>query len=104
LVLLGDRDQLASVEAGNVLAAICEAAGDAGVSCGRAQLVRDVLGIDIAANANAPACADAVVALRHSHRFGSDSGLGRLAAAVRDGKSDAVLEGVHADAFAHVTS
>src|SRR5699024_8453261 len=88
LVLLGDRDQLASVEAGNVLAAICEAAGDAGVSGGRAQLVHDVLGIDIASVADAPLCADAVIALRHSHRFGSDSGLGRMAAAVRDGASD----------------
>ncbi|MDN5924972.1 MAG: AAA family ATPase, partial [Xanthomonadales bacterium] len=36
LVLLGDRDQLASVEAGNVLAAICAAAGTGEVSPARA--------------------------------------------------------------------
>lgn len=55
LVLLGDRDQLASVEAGAVLADICQAL---------------------------PA---SVATLQHSHRFAGDSGIGRLAVAVRDG-------------------
>ena len=57
LVLLGDKDQLASVEAGAVLAQLC---------------------------AN-PALADHVVTLRHSHRFAPDSGIGRWARLVNEG-------------------
>lgn len=102
LVLLGDRDQLASVEAGHVLAAICSAAGEGGVSRSRADLVQRVLGCRIASTDNAPPCADAVVALRHSHRFGDDSGLGRLAAVIRRGDAQAVQDGLRENRFAHV--
>ena len=60
LVLVGDPDQLASVEAGAVLADLVAGLGS-----------RD---------------ADAVAALRTSHRFGAR--IGALAAAVRDGDDD----------------
>lgn len=67
LVLLGDPDQLSAVEAGNVLGALVEAAGDG------------TLG-------------DCHVALVHSHRFHPDSGLGALAAAVTRGDFGATLQ------------
>ncbi len=64
LVLVGDPDQLASVEAGAVLADLVAGLG-----------ARDP---------------EAVVALRTSHRFGER--IGALAAAVRDGDADATLD------------
>lgn len=105
LVLLGDRDQLASVEAGNVLAAICAAAGKGAVSPSRAALLQQVTGAVLRGDAKAPRFADAVVELRHSHRFSAEGGLGRLAALIRAGDAEAclhalaggTLRGVHLD-------
>jgi exodeoxyribonuclease V alpha subunit len=102
LVLLGDRDQLASVEAGNVLAGICAAAGEGGLSPERAATVRAVTGFEIPVAAAATPFADAVIELRDSHRFDRDSGMGRLAAAIRAGDAAAVVDGLHASAFAGI--
>ena len=102
LVLLGDRNQLASVEAGNVLAAICQAAGSGEVSPTRARLVEQVIGADIATGRQASPFADQVVELRQSWRFDEHSGLGRLAQAVLAGNSDVVIEGLREGRFAGV--
>ncbi|KGI78681.1 exodeoxyribonuclease V subunit alpha [Oleiagrimonas soli] len=102
LVLLGDRDQLASVEAGNVLAAVCAAAGEGAVSPARAQLIEAVTGAAVEASADAPPFADAVVELHRSHRFDGDSGLGQVAALIRAGDGDALCRGLDAEAFAQV--
>lgn len=102
LVLLGDRDQLASVEAGNVLAAICAAAADGAVAPARARLVEAVTGWAWPSRDGAPCFAGAVVALSTSHRFKSDSGLARLAALVRDGDVEGVRDGLAAGAFVGV--
>ncbi len=102
LVLLGDRDQLASVEAGNVLAAVCAAAVDGAMSPPRAALVGSVTGVPVAADADASPFADAVIGLRRSHRFGDDSGLGRVAGHIRDGDVQALRAGLSSNAFAGV--
>ena len=86
LVLLGDRDQLASVEAGNVLAAICAAAGEGAVSPARAALVEAVTGATLAREPRGAAtsptpwsnCAARIVSM-------PTAGWGRVAALVRDG-------------------
>ncbi|NBX54518.1 MAG: exodeoxyribonuclease V subunit alpha [Betaproteobacteria bacterium] len=57
LILLGDKDQLASVEAGAVLAQLCEG----------------------------PLMREATATLTHSHRFGRDSAVGQWAQAVNSG-------------------
>ena len=44
------------------------------------------------------ALADAFVELQHSHRFGADSGIGRLARAIRAGDTDAALAILRGDA------
>ena len=64
LILLGDKDQLASVEAGAVLAQLCA----------RASL------------------ADQTVTLTHSQRFGADSAIGRGATRVNAGDAGAVTD------------
>ncbi|MCL4799139.1 MAG: exodeoxyribonuclease V subunit alpha [Burkholderiales bacterium] len=96
LILLGDKDQLASVEAGAVLASI--ASGARGFSAAmRAELER-VTGAPVpaAAAAHDAPLSDTIVLLERSYRFGAASGIGRLAAAVRAGDAEtmlAVLEG-----------
>jgi exodeoxyribonuclease V alpha subunit len=114
LILLGDRDQLAAVEAGHVFGALCQAATAAGgYSPDLARWLKSILGEDCAgARSIAPAfisaeragrsesrpCqdgvisfADAFVELRGNHRFGAQSAIGRLAAALRQGDGEAAL-------------
>lgn len=90
LILLGDRDQLASVQAGAVLGDVC-----AGANGFRPALVGQLEGLVGAvgweAAAAAPALSDCIVLLRRSYRFDSASGLGRLAGAVRGGDATAAL-------------
>ena len=97
LVLLGDKDQLASVEAGAVLGDLCQQA-----RCGGYRSA--VLAALEAAGAGAlrqwqraegesgeQPLAQRIVMLRHSHRFGADSGIGQLARAVNSGARDQAL-------------
>jgi len=85
LILLGDKDQLASVEAGAVLGDIC---GDSpGFSAGfrrRLTTLTDEALPSSGAISDSP-LRDSIVLLRHSYRFGADSGIGQLARAVNRG-------------------
>ncbi len=88
LVLLGDRDQLASVEAGAVLGELCEGAARGGYTPATARWLADLgspMLPDALVEPQGTALDQAVVMLRHSHRFAADSGIGRLAAAVNRG-------------------
>lgn len=93
LVLLGDKDQLASVEAGSILGDICAAAGGRGLSREFRETWRALGGEDLPGKeAPGPSgIADSVVLLRRNFRFGETSGIGRLAAAVREGDGPAAL-------------
>ncbi len=84
LILLGDRDQLASVEAGSVLADLCDAGVQHGPDSAFAQRLQQLTGFDLTAvteDAVSP-MQNAVASLRVSHRFTADSGIGQLAAAI----------------------
>lgn len=89
LILLGDRDQLASVEAGSVLADLCDSGNEHGPSLEFAQLMQQLTGQDISGFvetlAGGQGIQNAVAQLRVSHRFHANSGIGRLAAAVNQG-------------------
>jgi exodeoxyribonuclease V alpha subunit len=88
LLLLGDKDQLASVEAGAVLADLC---GDApGFSPSFAAAVGGATGQAVPAGraASPGPLRDAIVVLQESRRFRADSGIARLAAAVNRGDGD----------------
>lgn len=94
LILLGDRDQLASVEAGAILGDLCAGAMAGGYAAARADWLQRVTGQDIqawCAPAGHPVQAidQQVVMLRRSHRFDPDRGIGRLASALRDGEGAA---------------
>lgn len=95
LVLLGDKDQLASVEAGAVLGELCARAREGHYT----PATRDWLAA-VSGQALEPALLDdrgdaldqAIAMLRHSHRFTADSGIGQLAEAVNAGSVTAVRE------------
>lgn len=96
LILLGDRDQLASVEAGSVLADLCDAGVQHGPDAGFAQRLQQLTGFDLASVTENPVSPmqNAVASLRVSHRFNADSGIGQLAAAVNNSaqqRADEVL-------------
>ncbi|AXI84134.1 exodeoxyribonuclease V subunit alpha [Xylella taiwanensis] len=97
LILLGDPDQLPSVEAGDVLAAILAAAGAGDVlDAADAQALVPLLGKPSPAVASERSCVRGSlhghrVHLQNSHRQGADFDLAPLAAAVRLGDAGAVL-------------
>jgi len=92
LILLGDVDQLASVEAGHVLASI-GARGEAAnrYSAAAAADLRALTGFTVPRTDAPLPLGDAFVELQHSHRFGGASGIGRLARAIRAGDADAAV-------------
>jgi exodeoxyribonuclease V alpha subunit len=102
LVLLGDKDQLASVEAGAVLGELCRRAREGHYTPdSRAWLeaaTGESMGTELIDVVGTP-LDQAVAMLRHSHRFSGDSGIGQLAAAVNDGAVERVA-GVFAQGYA----
>ncbi|MCG7585131.1 exodeoxyribonuclease V subunit alpha [Photobacterium sp. OFAV2-7] len=86
LILLGDRDQLASVEAGAVLGDICSFA-EQGYSQQQGRLLSQLTGYHLASGeAAATAVADGLCMLRKSYRFHAQSGIGQLAKAINAGQ------------------
>lgn len=88
LVLLGDKDQLASVEAGAVLGELCARAQAGHYTPAHCARLLACCGQEPGArwqDADGTALDQAVVMLRHSHRFRGDSGIGRFAAAINGG-------------------
>ncbi|MGY2293543.1 exodeoxyribonuclease V subunit alpha [Pseudomonas sp. SDO528_S397] len=85
LVLLGDKDQLASVEAGAVLGDLCRDAEAGFYSPSTRQWLQQVSGEDLGASGlqedldGTHPLAQQVVMLRYSRRFGEGSGIGQLA-------------------------
>jgi exodeoxyribonuclease V alpha subunit len=97
LVLLGDRDQLASVEAGAVLGDLCGLALPGAYSRDARQALGEVLATpppDSSGGGSGagPDLGDSVVLLRRSYRFRAEGGIGSLAARVNAGDADGVLE------------
>ncbi len=92
LILLGDRDQLASVEAGAVLGDICGRSQLHGFSGAFCDLFEAISGQRIPGPYHAGSDGtgwDWVVHLEENYRFGPQSGIGALSLAVNRGQSDA---------------
>ena len=88
LILLGDKDQLASVEAGAVLGDLCHDAQAGGYTDATIAYAQAASGVAIppAFAGAAGALAQQTVMLRHSHRFSGP--IGELALAVNGGRPD----------------
>lgn len=92
LILLGDKDQLASVEAGAVLGDVCNAGEPWSYSRALATELAETTGDALPLDAASPTDArfgDAIVHLRHSYRFGANSGIAALARAINAGDAGA---------------
>ena len=92
VLLMGDPDQLSSVEAGAVLGDLVKAA-QGGCSPSKNQQMQ-ALGFASApvVVSGAPCFGDVWTQLTHSHRFGESSEIGRLAKAVVQGQADEALD------------
>ena len=77
-ILLGDKDQLASVEAGTILGDLCAPAD-----------------VDATLQQN-------IVLLKKSYRFQRDSGIGQLALAVKQGDSHQAIHIIHQEKYADI--
>ena len=109
LVLLGDKDQLASVEAGAVLGDLCRDAEEGWYSPPTRAWLESVSGENLATSDlqqdldGTHPLAQQVVMLRHSRRFGEGSGIGQLARRVNlqqpDKARQLLAEKQYADLF-----
>ena len=110
LVLLGDKDQLASVEAGAVLGDLCRDAEAGWYTAQTRSWLEQVSGENLSASDlqqdldGTHPLAQQVVMLRHSRRFGEGSGIGQLSRLVNQQlprEARALLAaGNHADLYA----
>ncbi|MGV3345984.1 exodeoxyribonuclease V subunit alpha [Enterobacteriaceae bacterium LUAb1] len=92
VIFLGDRDQLASVEAGAVLGDLCRFA-EQGYSDTRASELSAVTGCPVpAGEKQGNEMRDAICLLHHSYRFDAQSGIGQLAQAVNNGDISQVCD------------
>ncbi|HAA44252.1 MAG: DNA helicase/exodeoxyribonuclease V, alpha subunit [Halomonas sp. 54_146] len=84
-VLLGDKDQLASVEAGSVLGDLCRRAEAAHYTPATAQWLESATGQPLPSeylDTDGQPLDQAITMLRVSHRFNEHSGIGQLAQAI----------------------
>ncbi|MGE5492924.1 MAG: exodeoxyribonuclease V subunit alpha [Actinomycetota bacterium] len=94
LILLGDKDQLASVEAGAVLGDLCHEADFGHYTAETLTWIEAHAGHRLDDGALRPgdpirhALAQQTVMLRHSRRFHADSGIGKLAKAINQGEAE----------------
>ncbi|MEL7895443.1 exodeoxyribonuclease V subunit alpha [Vreelandella neptunia] len=95
LVLLGDKDQLASVEAGAVLGDLCRRADAAHYTPATAQWLAELTDHPLPEaliDPNGQPLDQAITMLRVSHRFTETSGIGQLAQAINQPLSEALRE------------
>ena len=91
IILLGDKDQLASVEAGSVLADICDNEKEHGYSLDVVERLGAIIPgnfegfIEAASDSQVAKISNHICHLRKSYRFNQDSGIGHLAKAANEG-------------------
>ena len=106
LILLGDKDQLASVDAGAVLGELCQRALQAHYTPDTAQWLEAITGArvpDALVDPQGQPMDQAVAMLRKSYRFQQDSGIRALAEAVNSNALDnAILQQSREAAFEDV--
>jgi exodeoxyribonuclease V alpha subunit len=92
LILIGDKDQLASVEAGSVLGDICDRDVMHGFSVAFMDRIKELTGEDLDQTVHASDAGsrlqDSIVVLQKSYRFAAGSGIGGLSRAVKRANAD----------------
>lgn len=99
LILLGDKDQLASVEAGSVLGDLSFGIENVYFQSEWAARLASVTGEEVTPFGNplAPPISRALTLLRTSYRFHANSGIGHLAKAMNAGDAKGVLRCLQSD-------
>ena len=88
IILVGDKDQLASVEAGSVFRDICTPGFELGVSASLAEAFARITGEKLDGNSTDQAPIHSVVVeLRQNYRFAPGAGIGELSNAVNRGEA-----------------
>jgi exodeoxyribonuclease V alpha subunit len=95
LLLIGDKDQLASVEAGSVLGDICDRQVVHGFSIQFLKKIEQISNVKLDERLQSPKSAsglqDCITVLQKSYRFDPQSGIGGLSKSVNRGDSDTAL-------------
>ncbi|MBI9075007.1 MAG: exodeoxyribonuclease V subunit alpha [Desulfatibacillum sp.] len=95
LILLGDKDQLASVGPGSVMGDICSGPGARCFSPEWSRTITKVTGQKVQQEDGLPPIADSIVHLTKNYRFSKDSGIGELARFVVEGDVAGAVESLH---------
>ncbi len=103
IIILGDKDQLASVEAGAVLGDICDTGNMHGCSVNFIKKIEKILQSTDIVQKKEPPIADAIVKLNMSFRFDEDSGIGNLSKAVKEGKADDAMRILNNDDYKDIS-
>jgi len=108
LILLGDKDQLASVEAGAVFGDICDRENPHLYSSWMVNQLHNIFGSELeiqAADDEQSGLQDCIVHLKKNYRFESDSGIAKGSQAVNAGEGEKTLQilkaGNHKDIHWH---
>jgi len=91
-ILLGDKDQLSSVEAGAVLGDICDTGQSHPFSKTFCAEIQEATGYEVKGAKAAPGMSDSIVQLTRSYRFGGESGIASASRSINEGNADAALK------------
>lgn len=103
LILIGDRDQLASVDPGSLLGDICRSPAPGRVTPETAGILQELTGHTLETTTVRAPLIDSLVILTRTYRFGEESGIGRVSRAVIEGDPDTALEILRSDRFPDCT-
>ncbi len=106
VILLGDKDQLASVEAGAVLGDICDTGTKHSFSQGFCKDCKEVTGYTIHTQQNGTPeseIRDCIIQLEKNYRFRSDSGIGAVSYAVNTGDGDRAIQLMKSGVYGDIT-
>ncbi len=105
LILLGDKDQLASVEAGAVLGDICDTGKLHGYALRFCIALKEIAGEEVppsGGDGDGPSMRDSIIQLQRSYRFGGASGIGEVSRAVNQGDDPRAIELMKAGSYGDI--
>ncbi len=110
LILLGDKDQLASVEAGSIFGDLCKAQPSFSISRKNATVINSLITepsrhitADFISENDHHLLSGHVVELKRSHRFNSDQGIGMFSKAIITGNQEKLNSFLQSNAGEQVT-
>ncbi|MBN2041827.1 MAG: exodeoxyribonuclease V subunit alpha [Spirochaetes bacterium] len=106
IILLGDKDQLASVEAGAVLGDICDLAKSRKYSTEFSKILKNIsdgspdrISVSDICNKTVPELSDSIALLNKNYRFKKNSGIKELSRLIKAGDADSVIEILKSNRF-----